>query len=240
MQAPDITKQPTLYVVPYAHLDTQWRWEFPQVISEYMPETSAWRRARRRTKCRQHLRGLNCEARQPSRPAALAPVLVRVETPRRGSRRCRRGTDCRPFHLARRGQPAHRGELCECARSRAERRTPCRVHSWHRSLSVRRLAASIDSRHLRRSRLVLPGRAHRRGSGPEPLGARRLVVPPDGSRSCGGSRLGLWGNPRRDRRGCRGPRRDSLCPQGSQRRMTARRPASGTPIPAGRAAPPGA
>ena len=39
MQAPDITKQPTLYVVPYAHLDTQWRWEFPQVISEYMLKT---------------------------------------------------------------------------------------------------------------------------------------------------------------------------------------------------------
>jgi alpha-mannosidase len=35
MQAPDITKQPTLYVVPYAHLDTQWRWDFPQSISEY-------------------------------------------------------------------------------------------------------------------------------------------------------------------------------------------------------------
>jgi hypothetical protein len=36
MQAPDITKQPTLYAVPYAHLDTQWRWEFPQTISEYL------------------------------------------------------------------------------------------------------------------------------------------------------------------------------------------------------------
>jgi alpha-mannosidase len=39
MEAPDITKQPTLYVVPYAHLDTQWRWEFPQVISEYLLKT---------------------------------------------------------------------------------------------------------------------------------------------------------------------------------------------------------
>ena len=39
MKAPDITKQPTLYVVPYAHLDTQWRWEFPQVISEYLLKT---------------------------------------------------------------------------------------------------------------------------------------------------------------------------------------------------------
>ncbi len=39
MQAPDITKVPTLYVVPYAHLDTQWRWEFPQVISEYLLKT---------------------------------------------------------------------------------------------------------------------------------------------------------------------------------------------------------
>ena len=39
MTAPDITTQPTLYVVPYAHLDTQWRWEFPQVISEYLLKT---------------------------------------------------------------------------------------------------------------------------------------------------------------------------------------------------------
>ncbi len=39
MAAPDITRQPTLYVVPYAHLDTQWRWEFPQVISEYLLKT---------------------------------------------------------------------------------------------------------------------------------------------------------------------------------------------------------
>ncbi len=38
-KAPDITKTPTLYVVPYAHLDTQWRWEFPQVISEYLLKT---------------------------------------------------------------------------------------------------------------------------------------------------------------------------------------------------------
>jgi len=38
-QAPDITKHPTLYVVPYAHLDTQWRWEFPQTISEYLLKT---------------------------------------------------------------------------------------------------------------------------------------------------------------------------------------------------------
>jgi alpha-mannosidase len=39
MHAPDITKTPTLYVVPYAHLDTQWRWEMPQSISEYMLKT---------------------------------------------------------------------------------------------------------------------------------------------------------------------------------------------------------
>jgi len=39
MQSPDITKVPTLYVVPYAHLDTQWRWEFPQSISEYLLKT---------------------------------------------------------------------------------------------------------------------------------------------------------------------------------------------------------
>jgi alpha-mannosidase len=39
MKAPDITQVPTLYVVPYAHLDTQWRWEFPQSISEYLLKT---------------------------------------------------------------------------------------------------------------------------------------------------------------------------------------------------------
>jgi alpha-mannosidase len=39
MTAPDISTQPTLFVVPYAHLDTQWRWEFPQVISEYLLKT---------------------------------------------------------------------------------------------------------------------------------------------------------------------------------------------------------
>jgi alpha-mannosidase len=38
-QAPDLTKQPTLYVVGYAHLDTQWRWEYPQTIREFLPHT---------------------------------------------------------------------------------------------------------------------------------------------------------------------------------------------------------
>ncbi len=37
--APDLTKQPTLYVIAYAHLDTEWRWEYPQVIREYLPKT---------------------------------------------------------------------------------------------------------------------------------------------------------------------------------------------------------
>jgi alpha-mannosidase len=35
----DLTKQPTLYVVGYAHLDTEWRWEYPQVINEYLRKT---------------------------------------------------------------------------------------------------------------------------------------------------------------------------------------------------------
>src|ERR1035438_7052935 len=30
-EKPDLTRQPTLYVVGYAHLDTEWRWEYPQV-----------------------------------------------------------------------------------------------------------------------------------------------------------------------------------------------------------------
>jgi alpha-mannosidase len=37
--APDLKSQPTLYVVPYAHLDTQWRWNFPQTISEFLLKT---------------------------------------------------------------------------------------------------------------------------------------------------------------------------------------------------------
>ncbi len=39
--AADLTKpqNATLYVVGYAHLDTQWRWEFPQTISEYLLKT---------------------------------------------------------------------------------------------------------------------------------------------------------------------------------------------------------
>ena len=36
---PDLSKQPTLYVVGYAHLDTEWRWEYPQVIDEYLRNT---------------------------------------------------------------------------------------------------------------------------------------------------------------------------------------------------------
>src|SRR2546425_1115210 len=36
---PDLTKQPTLYVVGYAHLDTQWRWEYPTTINEDILKT---------------------------------------------------------------------------------------------------------------------------------------------------------------------------------------------------------
>src|ERR1700760_178233 len=39
MKAPDIKKDETLYVVPYAHLDTQWRWEMPQTIAEFLLKT---------------------------------------------------------------------------------------------------------------------------------------------------------------------------------------------------------
>src|SRR6185437_8689836 len=38
-EKPDLTRQPTLYVVGYAHLDTEWRWEYPQVINEYIRKT---------------------------------------------------------------------------------------------------------------------------------------------------------------------------------------------------------
>ena len=35
----DLSKTPTLYIVNYAHLDTEWRWEYPQVINEYLTKT---------------------------------------------------------------------------------------------------------------------------------------------------------------------------------------------------------
>src|ERR1700685_4451408 len=35
---PDLSK-PTLYEVGYSHLDTQWRWTYPQVIREFLPNT---------------------------------------------------------------------------------------------------------------------------------------------------------------------------------------------------------
>jgi alpha-mannosidase len=37
--APDITRQPTLHVIGYSHLDTQWCWLYPQVINEYVRNT---------------------------------------------------------------------------------------------------------------------------------------------------------------------------------------------------------
>jgi alpha-mannosidase len=39
MGKPNLYKQPTLYVIGYAHLDTEWRWEYPQVIDEYLSKT---------------------------------------------------------------------------------------------------------------------------------------------------------------------------------------------------------
>ncbi len=36
---PNLMTEPTLYVVGYAHLDTEWRWEYPQTIGEYLPKT---------------------------------------------------------------------------------------------------------------------------------------------------------------------------------------------------------
>ncbi|HEX4664434.1 MAG TPA: glycoside hydrolase family 38 C-terminal domain-containing protein [Terriglobales bacterium] len=35
----DLKAQPTLYTVGYAHLDTEWRWEYPQSINEYLSKT---------------------------------------------------------------------------------------------------------------------------------------------------------------------------------------------------------
>ena len=38
-EKPDLSKDPTLYVVGYSHLDTEWRWEYSQVIDEYLRKT---------------------------------------------------------------------------------------------------------------------------------------------------------------------------------------------------------
>ena len=35
----DVTKEKVLYMVGYAHLDTQWRWTYPQVIREFLANT---------------------------------------------------------------------------------------------------------------------------------------------------------------------------------------------------------
>src|SRR6185369_6983372 len=37
--SPNLAKEPILYAVAYAHLDTEWRWEYPQVIQEYLTKT---------------------------------------------------------------------------------------------------------------------------------------------------------------------------------------------------------
>jgi alpha-mannosidase len=37
--APDLAKNRTLYVVNYAHLDTQWRWGFPLTVNQFLPDT---------------------------------------------------------------------------------------------------------------------------------------------------------------------------------------------------------
>lgn len=36
---PDLTKDKVVYMIGYSHLDTQWRWTYPQVIGEYIPNT---------------------------------------------------------------------------------------------------------------------------------------------------------------------------------------------------------
>lgn len=36
---PNPITAPTLYVIGYSHLDTQWCWSYPQVIREFIPNT---------------------------------------------------------------------------------------------------------------------------------------------------------------------------------------------------------
>ncbi len=37
--SPDLTKDKVVYMIGYSHLDTQWRWSYPQVIREFIPKT---------------------------------------------------------------------------------------------------------------------------------------------------------------------------------------------------------
>jgi len=36
---PDLTRDKVVYMIGYSHLDTQWRWTYPQVIREFIPKT---------------------------------------------------------------------------------------------------------------------------------------------------------------------------------------------------------
>ncbi len=38
-ERPDLSRQSTLYLVGYAHLDTEWRWDYPTTIKEYLTKT---------------------------------------------------------------------------------------------------------------------------------------------------------------------------------------------------------
>ena len=35
----NLSQDPTLYLIGYSHLDTEWRWNYPQVIREFLPNT---------------------------------------------------------------------------------------------------------------------------------------------------------------------------------------------------------
>ena len=37
--AHDLDTERVLYLVPYAHLDTQWRWDYCTTINRYLPDT---------------------------------------------------------------------------------------------------------------------------------------------------------------------------------------------------------
>src|SRR6478672_10943419 len=36
---PDLTRERVVYEIAYSHLDTQWRWSYPQVIRQFLPDT---------------------------------------------------------------------------------------------------------------------------------------------------------------------------------------------------------
>ena len=141
-------------------------------------------------------------ARPVSRSSWLAG-LARGSRRRRGGGRPGRGR----LRLARRRQPAHRGQPGDVAGGRPEPRAAGHRDPGPRCPHVRGLAAGDVDRRLRRAGLVAARRHRRRHRGRQPLGTRHLGLPPDGLGPGRGAALGSQRHHGGHRRGRRRRRR---------------------------------